>query len=681
MQSFSRLIPFVMRHRRQLLASVVVAVLVALLWSFSLTLAFPVVKVLLQDKTIAEYVEQEIVTARADAQQFTQTLRLHEAQQEQFENQGVSPESEAYVKLLNEISRTQTKLAHASRQLTVMSSLNSWLVPLIPRDKFNTLALVLGILLAVTFVKGILMFLQECLVGSVVELTVMGVRKQLFRHTLRLDYQTVALSGTPDLLSRFTYDLDTMSSGLSLLGGKVVREPLKIVCCVVCAFVVNWQLTLLSLLCVPVAAVVFHRFGSLLKRASHRIMESMSRIYKVLEETFDAAKVVIAFDGARAKRLRFHHEQKDYYRKAMRIVTIDALTNPTTEALGMIAVLLALLPGAYLVLREKDAIWGIKLASTQMDMAELSVLYTLLAGTIDPVRKLSSVYSRLKRAAAAAERVFLLMDTPPLVREPRQPQELPRHKQSIEFDRVDFTYASRDGEESLRPPALQDVSLTINAGDAVAVVGENGSGKSTLVNLLPRFYDPDRGCVRIDGIDIRSAALRDLRAQIGVVSQETLLFDETIYENIRFGRPHASRAEIEEAARKAFVTQFTEQLPDGLQTVVGEKGGRLSGGQRQRVALARAILRNPAILVLDEATSAIDAQSEFLIHKTLCEFTRGRTTFVITHSVSQSILDFVTQLVVMDQGRVVAVGPHETLIRSCALYQRLFQAQVQQRSA
>ena len=233
-------------------------------------------------------------------------------------------------------------------------------------------------------------------------------------------------------------------------------------------------------------------------------------------------------------------------------------------------------------------------------------------------------------------------------------------------------------DDTPRPPVLENVHLTVEAGEVIVVVGENGSGKSTLVNLLPRYYDPEQGAVLIDGIDIRDIRLRDLRAQIGVVTQETLLFDETIYENIRYGKPDASREEIEEAARRAHVTAFLKNMPDGFQTRVGDKGGRLSGGQRQRIALARAILRDPPIMILDEATSAIDAQSERLIHQTLREFAHGRTVFLITHAVSQGILDFVDRIVIMQEGRLIAAGPHEMLMEVCPAYRRLYRAQLHQ---
>jgi subfamily B ATP-binding cassette protein MsbA len=297
-----------------------------------------------------------------------------------------------------------------------------------------------------------------------------------------------------------------------------------------------------------------------------------------------------------------------------------------------------------------------------------------LAGIIDPARKLSTTYAKLKRAGAAADRIFEMMDEKPRIEEPVSPTDLPRHSVEIEFDNIHFVYARSGPSGVARPAALEGVSLKVAAGEVIAVVGENGSGKSTLVNLLPRLYDPDFGSVRIDGIDIRTTSLAALRDQIAVVTQETVLFDDTIYENVRYGRTTATRAEIEDAAARSYVSRFFDQLPEGIQTRVGEKGGRLSGGQRQRVALARAILRNPSILILDEATSATDAQSERLIHEALLHFVGGRTTFLITHAVTPSVLELIDKVAVMDHGRLIAFGTHEQVLATCPVYERLFHA-------
>lgn len=656
-----------------------IAGLVAVLWSLNLSVAFPVVKVLLQGQSLNEYVEQEIATTSREIDASTAKIAIVDRKLDAVAGLETEQADHERVHLLKEKARRQSDLGADSRKALLLNWVKSYVISWLPADQFDLLALILGVACLATVLKGVLIFTQDVMVGSVVELSTMGVRKQCFRSTLALDYQTLSRAGTPELMSRFTNDMTVLSNGLNLLGGKVVREPLKAGTCLIGAFLVNWQLTLLSMLFVPLTGLVFYRLGRKLKQASHRVLESMSRLYKTLEETFDGLKVVIAFNGAVQHRRRFHRENKEYYRKAMKIMKIDALTSPTTELLGTLAASIALLPGTYLVLRGTTEIWGIKLASAPMDVAELTLLYVMLAGILDPMRKLSSVYAKLKRSTAAADRIFHLIDQKSLVRDPKKPAPFQRHTGSIVFEDICFSYSNSGDDAPARPKVLDRVSLKVDAGEVVVVVGENGSGKSTLVNLLPRYYDPDQGRVEIDGRDIREVRLRELRREIGVVTQETLLFDDTIAENIRYGRPEATREEIEKAAREAHVTDFLDgSFPDGFETRVGEKGQRLSGGQRQRIALARAMLRNPSILILDEATSAIDSHSELLIHQALRTFVKGRTTFIITHSVSQSILDFVSRIVVMERGRMIASGTHDEVIATCPIYQRLYQTQTRQ---
>jgi subfamily B ATP-binding cassette protein MsbA len=314
-----------------------------------------------------------------------------------------------------------------------------------------------------------------------------------------------------------------------------------------------------------------------------------------------------------------------------------------------------------------------------MTVADLALLYTCMAGVLDPGRKLSGIYSKLKKSATACERVFAWMDKSSLLQNADTFEPLPRHRQSIQFDHVTFYYA-QSGTDEPGKCALNDVDVTIPFGATVAVVGENGCGKSTLANLVPRFFDPHSGQVRIDGVDLRNVDPRQLRAQIGMVTQETLLFDRSIADNIRYGEPDANDFELQAAAEKAFVKEFVAILPDGFETSVGDRGHRLSGGQRQRVALARAILRDPAILILDEATSAIDTQSEQCIHQALQTFARNRTTLIVTHSMTPSLLSFVTHVLVMDQGKIISFGAHEAVLKTCPLYQRLFEAQTIKRA-
>jgi len=680
MKSLLRLIPFIWPYRRRLALSVVFALIVAFLWAANLSAIFPVVKTLFDGQTPGDYVASE--TEKAETSSAELAVRSAEIQEELRPHQVAELDvvSPAHIDLLNERATIEAERGDLSRRLWVLSRVDAYIIPWVPEDAFNAFALIVVLLLVATLVKGLFVFLQEVLVSSTVELTTVDIRDECFRHTLTLDYQTLMNEGTAKLTSRITYDTNMMASSLSFLGGKVVREPFKALACIAFAFYVKWQLTLLALLFVPLIGWALYKIGNKLRRASNRLMDSMSRIYKSLDETLSALKIVIAFNGARGHQEHFRRENRSYYRKMLHAVQLRALSHPVTELMGLFAVFLTLLPGSYLVLRGTTSIWGVTLTSSIMTVADLVLLYFLLIGVLDPLRKLSHVYSQLQQTVAATDRIFSFIDRKSLVLEAEQPKTLARLSKSISFDKVTFTYAGGDHDAVQRAAALKNISVNVQAGEVIAVVGANGSGKSTLVSLLPRFFDPGAGTVQIDGVNIRDVRLQDLRGQISIVTQETMLFDGTIEENIRYGKPEASSNEIQAVARQAAVTPIIEEFPEGLQTQVGENGQALSGGQRQRIALARAMLRDPAILILDEATSAVDAESETLIHEALKQYVDGRTVFLITHSVSPSLLGLVVRIFVMDDGELVATGSHAELLESCLAYQRLYQTQTLRRT-
>ncbi|MFN9717769.1 MAG: ABC transporter ATP-binding protein [Planctomycetota bacterium] len=658
MQDLLRIGTYIWPHRRLFILSVICAIIVSLFWAMNLSIAFPVVKVLFQNDSLHAYVDAEIAALEASNQKVEAELDLVPDTQVKHR---------AYL---------QAQVSDNSKMLLLLTRVRKSVMPWIPRDKFDTMALILGVLLVATLLKGVFIYFQELLVGALVQLTANNIRLDCFRAALKLDYQTLSRLGTSSLMSRMTNDIEQMTLAIRVFGVTLVREPMKAGACVAMSFFVNWRLTLLSITAIPLLGIAFGVFGRRLRRASRRTMESMARIYETIAETFGAARIVMAFSGFRKHRKQFLRANRQYYAGTMKIVRLGAMSRPITELMGVLGVFAALGPGAYLVLRNTDSIQGIKLAAEPMSIAELVTLYSLLAGTLDPVRKLSGIFEQVKRGMAGSERVFELIDQKSIVPEPKAPRMLVRHSSLISLQEVSFRYDGTEGDEAQRPMALKDISLDVKFGEVVAVLGGNGSGKSTLLSLLPRFMDPTEGRILIDGVDIRDVRTHDLRSQIGLVTQETMLFNDTIYENIRYGNPAATREMIERAAEKAQAAGFIRQLPDGFGTIVGDKGGKLSGGQRQRIALARAILRDPTIMILDEATSAVDSQSEEVIHTVLKDFAKNRTVFIISHVLNRTFLDLVTRIVVMDQGRIVAIGSHEELMRTCPAYRGMHHSQV-----
>ena len=482
--------------------------------------------------------------------------------------------------------------------------------------------------------------------------------------------------GTAELMARFTNDMESVSQGINILLSKVVREPLRIMSCLSVAMWLNWRLTCLTLVLVPVSIATTFRAGKIMKRAVRRSLESMSNMYKILQESLQGIKVVKAYTMERYERRRFFLETKALYKKSVRVAMIDAMSDPILEMLALTTVSIALLSGSYLVLYHTTSInfglFRLQLASRPLEIEDLLTLYAMLAGISDPVRKLANVHSKLQRAAAAADRICALMDRRPEVADKSGAVQLPRHRVAIEFDDVVFGYNGRDA-------ILKGLSLTVRHGETIALVGPNGCGKSTLMNLIPRFWDVKSGAIRIDGHDLRDVAVRSLRAQVGMVIQETTLFNDTVANNIAYGNRHARRDDIIAAAKRSYAHGFIMNLPEGYDTLLGEHGSGLSGGQRQRLALARAMLRDPSILILDEATSAVDIQDEALIRKAIEEFARGRTTFIITHSLAG--LSFADRIVLINDGMIEAVGTEAELRRTSVLFRRLHEIQYHRESA
>ncbi len=524
--------------------------------------------------------------------------------------------------------------------------------PATKRDRFGILLWLLAFVVAATLLRNLLRFLQEYLVGSAVWRGMVDLRCHNYDVVLRLPTTFFSEKGVTDAMSRFLQDTAQLARGQETLFGRALVEPAKAVGALVAAMWISPRLTLLAMVAGPPAFLLIRAFSRTMRRASSRALQSWSGMLAVLAETLTGIRVVKAYTMEGVERRRFFRVNRALLKQQKKMVRTLAATSPTVEALGITAAMGAVAVAGYWVFTDV------------MRTGDFLALMACLAALFDPVRKLAKVPARIHRAEAAAARLFELQDQKQ-ERYARTAPPLPRHCESISFRDVTFSYPGT------AQPALKGINLELRAGETLAIVGPNGSGKTTLVSLIPRLLEPSGGVIRIDGRDIQEYSLRSLRRQIALVTQEAVVFNASIADNIAYGKRRAGRDEIESAARQAYVDEFVAELPNGYDAVVGEYGATLSGGQRQRVAIARAILRDPAILIFDEAMSQVDPDSERKIHQALAEFRKGRTTLLVAHRLA-TVLE-AGRIAVMEAGRIVDVGSHDQLMERCRLYRQLYQ--------
>ena len=524
---------------------------------------------------------------------------------------------------------------------------------LVNKDILLLNAITAGIVVVLAL-RGFFVYGQTYLMSYVSQKVVIDLREALFRHFQRLSVSYFDHSRTGKVLSYMTNDVSALQGALAQNVIELSTESLTLVGSLGAMFYLHWQLALLTLITIPLVAQAMKLFGKKLRKASGMMQQRAAEITSVLQEMIVSIRLIRLFVREDYEIGRFIRENENNFSAQMKAAQLSATLTPVIEFLAAIGVTVIIWYG------------GREVINGNLTSGSLIAFLVYTVNITNPVKRLGNVYGSIQRAVAAAERVFEVLDTLPEIQDDFDAKELPVVKGQVEFENVMFEYRSAE-------PALCNLSIKVPPGQVLAIVGPSGAGKSTIANLLPRFYDPQQGRIKIDGRDIRHVTVRSLREQIAMVPQDTILFSASIYENILYGRLDASAAEVTAAAYSANAHDFILQMPLGYDTQIGERGCQLSGGQRQRIAIARAILKDPRILILDEATSALDAESERVVQDALDKLMVGRTTFMVAHRLST--IQRADKILVMDKGRLVECGNHTELLAAGGLYCKLYSLQ------
>lgn len=490
------------------------------------------------------------------------------------------------------------------------------------------------------------------LMGSIGQRVILDIREDTYRSIIRQSLSFFDAKSTGELISRITYDIFIIQRAISQNLAIIIRECLVFLGAIGVIFYLNWKLSLFSIAVVPLSMIPLIKFSRKLRNISQKSQERQSVMSSLLKETFSAMPIVMAFGMEKFEIKRFGREVLRLMKVNLRAIRLIALGPPVMELVGA-------------VLTSAIILFYVVFSGEHVTVGDFAAYFTALIIMYNPLRKISRANNDIQQGLAAAGRTFSILDIEPSIKEAPDAYPLPPFSSEIRFEGVSFAYH--------RQEVLKKIDLTVKNGDIIALVGHSGAGKSTLVNLIPRFYDVNEGKILIDNHDVRKVTLQSLRDQIGIVTQMTILFDDTVRNNIAYGRNDIPLGSVREASRSAYAHDFIEKLPEGYDTVIGETGSRLSGGERQRIAIARAILKDPPILILDEATSSLDSESELLVQNALYNLMKNRTTFIIAHRLST--IKRATRIVVIEDGKIIETGTHEELLSKNGNYTRLYKTQ------